>query len=100
MPPPHARLCRYSLAAQANGTRAAAQAQAKLQALTETDHTHWPLSLLLAPRCPAACVELAVELCQTPAQEMEGELRTHGGARSKRWLRRSVGSAYHAKDEL
>lgn len=73
---------------------------AAARALTETDHTHWPLSLLLSPRCPPDCVELAAEVCKSPLLEREGELRTHGGARSKRWLRRPVGSSYHSKDEL
>ena len=74
--------------------------EARMRSLIKTDHTHWPLSLLLSPRCPPACVELAAELCAAPQNELAGELRTHGGVRSKRWLRRPVGSAYHSKDEL
>lgn len=97
MPPPLAR--RYSLAAEGGGALAV-RAQAKMKGLTETDHTHWPLSLLLKPRCPPACVELAAQLCLSPLDEQAGELKSHGGVREKRWLRRPVGSNYHAKDEL
>jgi hypothetical protein len=91
--------CWYTLAAQHGDARQGAVARAAQAELTKTDHTHWPLSLLLSPRCPAACVAHAEEVCQAPLAERAGKIITHGG-RKKRWLRREVGGPHHAKDEL
>ena len=50
-------------------------------------------------RCPPSCVDSAGELMATPLGEEPGRLFTPG-IRKKRWLRRQVGGAHHAKDEL
>lgn len=52
-----------------------------------------------AARCPPSCVDSARDLMGTPLGEEPGRLFTPG-IRKKRWLRRQVGGAHHAKDEL
>lgn len=54
---------------------------------------------LLGATCNSVCVALAAELCAAPLQELPGPIITYG-ERNKRWLRREVGGAHHAKDEL
>jgi hypothetical protein len=72
-----------------------------MEALTSLSPSHWPLGRLFGPRCDAACVALAHEICTAPhvLTEAVGPIVTYG-ERKKRWLRREVGGAHHAKDEL
>ena len=70
----------------------AGAAQAKAQAMTVRTG-------FSAARCPPSCVDSARDLMGTPLGEEPGRLFTPG-IRKKRWLRRQVGGAHHAKDEL
>jgi hypothetical protein len=94
---PHAR--RYQLASQQGDAAATATAHARMAALTAAPTSIWPLDQLIGPRCDALCVALAHEVCAAPLAEQAGPIITHG-VRKKRWLRREVGGAHHAKDEL
>ena len=81
---------RYSMAAQLAAT--AKVAKARMAALTAGGK-------IFGPSCNSACVALAEEVCAAPLKELPGPIITHG-ERNKRWLRREVGGAHHAKDEL
>ena len=67
--------------------------------LTTLEPRHWPVGRLFGPRCDGACVALADAVCRSPVGELPGPIVSYG-ERKKRWLRREVGGAHHAKDEL
>jgi hypothetical protein len=70
-----------------------------MEALTTVSPHLWPIAGVFGPRCDASCVALAHEVCAAPLAEQVGPIITYG-ERKKRWLRREVGGAHHAKDEL
>lgn len=82
--------CWYSMAAQ--HAAAAAVANARMAALTAEGK-------IFGATCNSACVALAADVCAAPLVEQPGPIITYG-ERNKRWLRREVGGAHHAKDEL
>jgi hypothetical protein len=71
---------------------AATVAKARMAALTAGGK-------IFGATCNSACIALAAEVCAAPLQEQPGVITTHV-ERNKRWLRREVGGAHHAKDEL